>query len=73
METGSAETAARSRLERTRLDRAAWEALAPETRERLSAFMTPEVFTVTAGSEESADRFQRFMETLDRAERHRPL
>lgn len=68
METGSAETVAQSRL-----DRAAWDALAPETRERLAAFMSPEVFTVTAGSQESAERFQRFMDTLDRAERHRPL
>lgn len=68
METGSAEAAAQSRL-----DRAAWDALAPETRERLADFISPEEFTVTAGSKESADRFRRFMDTLDRAEQHRSL
>nr|WP_241561276.1 hypothetical protein [Streptomyces orinoci] len=68
METGSAEAA-----ERSQLDRAAWEALAPETRERLAGCISPEEFTVTAGSKESAERFQRFMDTLDRAERHRSL
>nr|WP_249374982.1 hypothetical protein [Streptomyces sp. I05A-00742] len=68
METGSAEAAAQSRL-----DRAAWDALAPETRERLASFISPDEFTVTAGSEESAERFRRFMDTLDRAEKHRPL
>ncbi|GGR13997.1 hypothetical protein ACH4U6_25185 [Streptomyces netropsis] len=68
METGGAKTAAQSRL-----DRAAWDALDPETRERLAAFVSPEEFTVTAGSAESAESFQRFMDTLDRAEQHNIL
>lgn len=66
METGSAKGA-----ERSRQAQAAWDALDPETRERL-AFLSPEEFTVADG-EESAQQWQRFVDVLDRAERHEAL
>ncbi len=66
METGSAASA-----ERSRQARAAWEALDPETRERVP-FLSPEEFTVADG-EESAQQWQRFVDVLDRAERHEGL
>jgi sarcosine oxidase gamma subunit len=66
METGSAK-----RAERSQQDRAAWEALDPETRERV-AFLSPDEFTVADG-EESARQWQRFVDVLDRAERHEAL
>ncbi|MBY8886848.1 MULTISPECIES: hypothetical protein [Streptomycetaceae] len=66
METGSATNAQRSQQAR-----AAWESLDPETRERV-AFLSPEEFTVSDG-EESARQWQRFVDVLDRAERHEAL
>lgn len=66
METGNAKGA-----ERSQQARAAWEALDPETRERVG-FLSPDEFTVSDG-EESARQWQHFVDVLDRAERHEAL
>jgi hypothetical protein len=50
-------------------DEAAWWDLDPATRERLD-FLKPEDFTV-GPTAEAAERWERFIEVLDRAENYR--
>lgn len=51
-------------------DRAAWDSLPAETRQRMS-FLDPADFTVTDGGEAGMDDWRRATQTLDRAEQYR--
>ncbi|WP_159029866.1 hypothetical protein [Streptomyces marincola] len=57
-------------MARSPQDEAAWRDLDPATRERLD-FLDPEDFTV-GPTAEAAAQWERFTQTLDRAERYRP-
>jgi hypothetical protein len=59
-------------MDQAQQDRAAWNSLPAETRQRMS-FLDPEDFTVTGGTEAGMSDWERATQTLDRAEQYRRM